>query len=259
MFNKRNMLAASVLASLISAPTFAGDLYISATVGINDQESTFNDGTFTSDFETGNIDALPAPLTIPAGGDVNWSTDLDKGDSYTVAFGTKINNFRVEVEYAYSDADVDNHSEVSAAGIDLTGLDAGILISGNVGDLGVSTGDLVADGRGEIVTTGLYFNGYYDFDTGSAWTPFVGLGIGYGDTEVTFKPSGVVVISDEDSSTMYQLMAGIGYDLTESANIYAQVRYRDSGDVTVDSALLPAAFDIENESMVFDMGLRYSF
>tara|TARA_B100000809_G_scaffold265855_1_gene326074 strand:- start:690 stop:1469 length:780 start_codon:yes stop_codon:yes gene_type:complete len=259
MFDKPNLMAASVLASLVSASAFAGDLYISATVGINDQENTFNNGTFTSDFETGNIDALPVPLAIPAGGNVNWNTDLDKGDSYTIAFGKRINNFRIEVEYAYSDADVESHSEVSAAGINLTGLDAGILISGNVGDLGVSTGDLVADGRGEIVTTGLYFNGYYDFETGSAWTPFIGGGIGYGDTEITFNPSGVDVISDEDSSTMYQLMAGIGYDLTDYANLYAQVRYRDSGDVTVDSALLPAEFDIENESMVYDMGVRYSF
>jgi opacity protein-like surface antigen len=259
MFNKRLLMTASALATIISAPAFASDLYISASVGINDQENTFNDGTFTSNFETGNIDALAAPLTIPSGAEVNWSTDLDKGDSYTFAFGKKINNFRIEVEYANSNADVKSHSGVSAAGIDLTQLDAGILISGNVGDLGVSTGALVADGRGEIVTAGLYFNGYYDFDTGSAWTPFIGVGIGYGDTEVTFKPSGVDVISDKDSSTMYQLMAGIGYDLTESANLYAQVRYRDSGDVSVDSALLPAEFDIENESMVFDMGLRYSF
>ena len=259
MFVKRNFMAASVLASLISVSAFAGDLYISAAVGINDQESTFNDGTFTSDFETGNIGALSAPLTIPAGGDVNWSTDLDKGDSYTVAFGKKINNFRIEVEYAYSDADVKSHFEVNAASIDLTGLDAGILISGSVGDIGVSTGELVADGRGEMVTTGLYFNGYYDLDTGSAWTPFIGVGIGYGDAEVTFNPSGVNVISDKDSSTMYQLITGIGFDLTDSANLYAQVRYRDSGDITVDSALLLAEFDIENESMVYDMGVRYSF
>lgn len=259
MIIKSDLIVSSALIALLSSSASASDLYISATYGINDQDNLSNDGSFTSNFETGNIDALAAPLTIPAGSDVNWSTDLDKGDSYTFAFGTKINNFRVELEYAKSDADVDSHSNVSAAGIDLTNLDAGILVSGVEGDLGVSTGNLVADGRGEIITTALYFNGYYDFDTGTSWTPFIGAGIGYGDTEVSYKPSGVTIIDDKVSSTMYQLMAGIGYDLTESANIYAQVRYRDSGEISVDSSLLPAEFDIDNESMVFDMGIRYTF
>ncbi len=259
MIMKRDFIVSSALIALLSTSASAADLYVSATYGINDQDNLSNDGSFTSNFETGNIDALPAPLVIPAGSDVNWSTDLDEGDSYTFAFGTKINNFRVELEYARSDADIDSHANVSAAGIDLTNLDAGILVSGVEGDLGVSAGNLVADGWGEIITTAFYVNGYYDFDTGTAWTPFIGAGIGYGDTEVSYKPSGVTIIDDEDSSTMYQLMAGIGYDLTESANIYAQVRYRDSGEVSVNSSLLPAEFDIDNESMVFDMGIRYTF
>lgn len=259
MKKSRFLMTASALAVLLSSMATAGDYYISGTVGINDQDDTYNEGAFTSDFTTGNIDALDAPLVIPAGSDVNWSTDLDSGMSYSLALGMKMNNFRFELEYAKTDADVESHSGVTAAGIDLTNLDAGILVSGSVGDLGVSTGNLVADGRGDIVTTGLYINGYYDFDTGTSWTPFVGAGIGYGDTEVTFNPSGVDVISDEDSTTMYQLMAGIGYDITDSANIYAQARYRNAGEVSVSSALLPAKFDIENESMIFDMGVRYSF
>lgn len=254
----KSLLATSILVASTSL-AHAGNYYISATIGSNDQDNTYNDGTFTSAFKTGNIDALEAPLTIPAGGSVNWNSKLDSGMSYSLAFGTKMNDFRFELEYVNTDADVETHTGVSAADIDLTDLDAGILITGNVGDLGVSTGDLVADGRGEISTSGLFVNAYYDFDTGSAWTPFVGGGIGYGDTEVTFNPSGVGVIDDEDSTTMYQLMAGIGYDVTKSTNVYAEVRYRDAGEATVSSSLLPANFDIENESMIFDVGVRYSF
>ena len=46
--------------------------------------------------------------------------------------------------------DVNRHFGVNAAGIDLSNIDAGVLIAGNVGDLGVSTEGLVANGAGAI-------------------------------------------------------------------------------------------------------------
>ena len=119
--------------------TAAAEIYVAGTYGIVDQDDSNNSGNFTSDFTTGAVTGVNPPLTIPAGSPVVWETDFDKGDQWSLAIGYKLNNFRVELEYARTTSDIDTHKGVSAAGIDLTAIDAGVLISGNVGDLGVHT------------------------------------------------------------------------------------------------------------------------
>lgn len=256
---------ASVIA-LFSAATVLGfsqvasaDYYVSGSYGLNAQGSSDNAGIFTSGFTTGSVTGVTPPLDIPAGSPVGWRTSFDNDDIFTLAVGRKFGQLRVELEYSQSDADVDTHRGVAAAGLDLSAIDAGVLISGNVGDLGVSVAGLVADGRGRVKTSGFQLNAMYDFDLGTALTPFVGAGLGQSKVDVTYAPSGVGVINDDDRVFVYQLVAGLEYEIDSNFSIIGSARYRDGDDATVRSSLLPANFDIENKGYVFDVGLRFTF
>lgn len=243
----------------LSMPALAQSFYISGSVGKNYQDDTSNKGTFTSGFTTGAVTGVTPPLDIAAGSPVSWNTDYDDGDAYNLAVGMKLENYRFELQYAMSDADVDSHQNVNAAGIDLSGIDAGVLISGNVGDLGVTTANLVADGRGDFETETLMLNAYYDFVTDSAFTPYVGAGIGTANTEIDFRPSGVGVINDDDDTFVYQLILGISYEFNDAFSAYGSYTFRDADEASVDASLLPANFDINNESSLLNVGLRYTF
>lgn len=243
----------------IATPALSADMYVAGTLGYFSQDSSKNKGSFFTDFTTGEVTGVSPPLSIPAGSPVGWSTKFDSGTAYSLAFGWKLDNFRVEMEYAMSSADIKSHEGVNAAGIDLTNIDAGVLLTGNVGDLGVSVGDLVSDGRGSMETNTLFLNGYYDFMADQAFSPYLGVGVGYADTDVTYKPSGVGVINDSDTGLAYQFILGASYALNESLEIYGDARLRYTDDASVKSNLLSADFDVENSATLFNLGVRYSF
>jgi opacity protein-like surface antigen len=253
----RLILAAGL--TFLSTTAAADHFYISGSLGIADQDSTSNKGVFSSGFTTGTVTGVNPPLDISSGSGVSWKTDYDKGNQYALAFGWDTGLIRLELEYLNSDSDIDKHVGVNAAGIDLSGIDAGVLISGNTGDLGVSVADLVADGQGDIETTALMLNAFYDFDLGGNWSPYLGAGVGQIDTDINFSPSGVAVLSDSDDDFGYQLFAGVSYKISESLSVFLNYRYMDGGQVNLDASLLPARFDLDNTRQSLDLGLRFAF
>ncbi len=247
-------------ASVAQADSFTDGLYIGAGYGYVDMDDISTDGTFTSDFTTGTTSEVNPPLTIPAGESVRWSTEIDDGDAFNLVIGKQIfETFRVELEYTATSNDVDGHDNVTAAGIALDGLDAGVLLTGNVGDLGVTVGDLVANGQGEVETSTFLVNGYYDFKNSTAFTPFIGAGIGYSNVEVEYEPSNVGIIDDDDDVFAWQIMGGVSYSINDNFHVVGSVRYRETDDAEVNSDLLPAEFDIETEATIIDLGIRYTF
>ncbi len=246
-------------AVLFSIPAFSQSFYVSGSVGQNYQDDTSNNGTFTSAFTTGSVTGVTTPLNIPAGSAVNWTTDYDNAMAFNLAIGMTRDNYRFELEYSQADADVNSHRGVNAAGIDLSAIDAGVLISGNVGDLGVSTAALVAAGQGELETTTLMLNAYYDYNTDSAFTPYVGIGIGTAMTDLEFSPSGVGIINDDDDTFVYQIILGASYDFSDNLAAFTSYIYRDADEATLNASLLPAGFDINNESSLLNLGLKFSF
>jgi len=255
------MLALSVAAAstMTSAAAFSADFYVSGSFGLVEQDDSSTDGKFASDFTTGTVTGVNPPLTIPAGNKVGWSTKYDDGTAFNLAIGMAVEAFRLELEYSATEADVDKHTGVSAAGIDLTDIDAGVLLTGNVGDLGVSAGDLVANGKGSLETETFFLNGFYDFHNSTDFTPFIGAGIGYSNIDVDYKPSNVKIINDDDDVVSYQVSGGVSYAFNDFFHVVGSIRYRTSDDASVNSSLLPAKFDIENESLMYDIGLRYYF
>ncbi len=252
-------LALTVSAVLLASSAGAQDFYVSGGLGINFQDDTSNRGSLVSGFTTGQVTGVTPPLRLPAGAPVSWSTEFDDGMFYSLAFGRKFDSFRLEAEYSWSEADIDGHRGVNAGGIDLSAIDAGVLISGNVGNLGVSTAALVADGRGDIDTDTWMLNAYYDFDLGNRFTPYVGLGLGLSNSELVFQPSGVPVLSDEDSVFAWQVMGGVSYAYSDRLSVYGNYRYRTADDMEFSASLLPARFNIDIEAQSLEIGIRYGF
>lgn len=252
-------LAALSITSIAHAQSLTDGLYIGASYGFADTDDISTDGKFTSDFTTGTVTGVNPPLTVPAGESVKWNTKLDDGEAYSFVFGKQFGMFRAELEYTATNNDVDKHSGVTAAGINLDAIDAGVLLTGNVGDLGVSVGDLVANGQGEVETSAWLVNGYYDFKNSTAFTPFLGGGVGMANVDIEYKPSNVGIINDDDDVFVWQVMGGVSYSFTDQFHLVGSLRYRETDEASVKSDLLPAKFDIETETLVYDIGVRYSF
>ena len=258
MLNKK-VLFSAVAATVISATAQAEGLYVSGNIGYSNMDDTDTSGSFSSDFVTGPGTTIPAGVTLPAGTNVGWDTKVDSGTTFSLAVGYQIDQFRLEAEYASTQNDVESHDSVSAAGIDLTGEDAGVLVSGAPGNLGVSVGDLVAAGEGEFDTSFLFANVYYDFDLGTALTPYIGAGIGNASVDVDYSPSNVTIIQDDDSVFAYQLMGGVNYMVSEQLTMFGGLRWRQTDDIQVDADLFDAEFEVQMDSLVAEIGTRWQF
>jgi opacity protein-like surface antigen len=119
-----------------------------------------------------------------------------------------MNSFRAELEIAYQKNDMDTF------GVDGLEVDASVIdeFDGNFSSF-----------------TGLV-NGYYDFDTGTDFMPYLTAGIGLStvDIEISLDDDELfdepINESDDDSVIAYHLGAGIGYLISE--NIIIDLRYR---------------------------------
>ena len=248
---------AACTAVIMASTAAAQDWYVSGSVGFTQQSDSDNRGE-TDSFTTGNL-GDGSTLDVAAGTPYGWQTEFDNGLSIAGEVGVRLNdNIRGGVEVSYSQADVDTHTGVFLADIDLTDVDAAAL-AGAPDPLGVSVGDLVADGQGEVTTLSVFANAYYDFDLDSQIKPYVGAGIGFMDVDAEYSPSGVGIIDDGETKFAWQLKAGASYEVNDSWEIFGEYTYRQSDDIEVSNDLFPGSLDIENQQNVFSIGARLSF
>jgi outer membrane protein OmpA-like peptidoglycan-associated protein len=112
-------------------------------------------------------------------------------------------------------------------------------------------------------------NGYYDFARGSAFQPYVGLGVGAAriDLGYTDHPS-FTSIDDTDTALAYQGMAGVAVGLSDQLSLDIGYRYftipefevsgrRNIGSTAV--VIAPATYDGEYTHQAVTVGLRYQF
>lgn len=257
MFNR--LLAASALA-LITAAGASAQSYVSGSAGFSLLKDSDNVGALTREFTTGDGVAVPAGTVLASGTEIGWSTEFDNGLFLAGAYGYRFSEkLRGEFEISYVSNDVDGHADVTAGGGALGGADAAALITGSA-PLGVTIADLVADGQGDVTTTAYALNLYYDFDFDDAPLDFyAGAGVGLADVSVDFSPSGVVIIDDSETVSLFQLMFGASFPLSDKTEAFGGYRYRMTGDVGTDSSLFPTSLDIENNSHVLEAGIRFHF
>ena len=143
---------------------------------------------------------------------------------------------RVEGELSFRDADVDAH---------------------------ILGGDKLPGATGEVSSTTIMGNLFYDFNRGGSVEPYVGFGLGFAD--VDFEGFGVTpipdVLDDGDNSFAYQFMLGLGVPLNEKWDLFFDYRYFSADDlsVTVSEAAGELNTDIDYSVQDFNVGFRVSF
>jgi opacity protein-like surface antigen len=161
-----------------------------------------------------------------------------------------------------SDSDIGGGGELT--------FDAGPAISGAVGfsvmpnvrvegELAYRTNDIdKACKKGSCAPAGdsmsafsLMGNGFYDFDLGSPWRPYLGGGIGF--AVVTLDPA--TGIDDDDTVLAVQFGGGVGFDISERAVLTLDYRLLFTDDPNF-SKLGSRA---EYISHTLAVGLRYHF
>lgn len=253
---KLGIALAAVIAA--SSTAHANDYYVSLSGGVSLLGDSQNEGAFDGDFTTGEGTSIPAMTVLPDGTAVGWETDFDTGFALSGALGKNFGPFRGEIELAYQKNGVGSHAGVSAGGIALDGEDAGVLITGSP-NIGVTVGDLVADGQGDLSNVFVMANIFYDFETGGLISPFIGAGVGVGFVDVDYSPSAVPIIQDDATAFAYQAIAGVSYEVSPSVDLLVAYRYRATTDVSVQADLFSAEFDIENRASIVEAGLRFRF
>jgi opacity protein-like surface antigen len=114
----------------------------------------------------------------------------------------------------------------------------------------------------ELDSTGynLLGNLWYDVDTGSSFTPYVGGGVGYGHTVVT---SDGVDQEMTSSGWLYQLGAGVRVAAADNIALDLGYRYRVQPDATVsgDTLMLPPDVEIKSSATnhIVQAGLSIGF
>jgi opacity protein-like surface antigen len=116
----------------------------------------------------------------------------------------------------------------------------------------------------ELQTAAAMLNAIYDFNDFGAWAPYIGAGLGLVQTDVNLYDRGVVAINDKDSSLGWQILAGLGYSITDNLSWDTNYKYLDAGNVQVDGlqSVTPNAISADVEDVgahTLMTGFRYRF
>lgn len=176
-------------------------------------------------------------------GPVRVDNEYDSGTIFLGALGyhfgpvLPVGGLRGEVELSFRDNDIDVHS-VQALGGDQPG------------------------STGEASTQALMGNLLLDFDTGTAFTPYVGGGIGYAWSDLEDYGIEAVpeVLDDDDSAFAWQLIGGIGFALNQQATVTLDYRYfTTTADVTTTADTGSVSNEVDLDSDTLTLGLRFRF
>lgn len=87
---------------------------------------------------------------------------------------------------------------------------------------GIASTDIDTDG--DPLFTALMLNGWYEFETNSAWRPYVGGGIGYTnvDAVVETAPS-VSSFNDSDGGFSYQIGFGVIFSVVNQERLISAI------------------------------------
>ncbi|WP_026870976.1 OmpA family protein [Inquilinus limosus] len=126
-------------------------------------------------------------------------------------------------------------------------------------DLEASIRENSHDGNSHQTTYGLMANGYYDFDFGSPFVPYIGGGVGVALVDADFNPSGPGnYFSSTKAQFAYQGIAGVAYNF--APNLAATLEYRYLGTTAPtfkDNGVRIKSDENNNHSIL--VGLRYTF
>ena len=164
------------------------------------------------------------------------SLDTETGFGINGAIGYRFDDARVELEVAYTNNDVES---VTVNDLDEIPLD------------------------GEIESTQFMVTGYYDIPTNSRFSPYIGGGVGVAtltadDIETDIPGLGTLALDDTGTSFVFQVKAGVGYQISRQANVF--LGYRLHGLPGQDFEAFDADFDADTLWVhSLQLGARYEF
>lgn len=171
---KHRLMLTGVLLAVSASTAMAAGPYVGASGGVSifhDQDIRYSSGsTSTAEFKTGY--------------------------GFNASAGYNFDPVRVEFEFGYKQADVDNFS----------------------------SGSGLTPGSGSDATFISYMaNAYYDFKNSSQITPYVGAGIGALNGE--FRDPD---FKSDDTVFGYQLIAGVAYNVTQNVALDLSYRFQSA-------------------------------
>jgi opacity protein-like surface antigen len=158
--------------------------------------------------------------------------EFDPGVHLGAAIGYDFGRFRFEGEFGYRSNEFKEMKDIELNGLPLGNLDA----------------------DGDLDAFLFMVNGFYDFDTGTKFTPYLGGGIGFASLEINDISIAGIINGDEDDSVFaYQLAGGVGYEITEQIVVDLSYRFVATAD--------PDFGTIESEyhSHTLMAGIRFFF
>ncbi len=191
-----------------------------------------------------DVNAAPSePGPIGAGINV----DLDSDVAYTAAVGYSVDldgplDPRFEFEYSYRENDIDQ--------INING--------NNTSNNGPAGGDF------EVQT--YMVNALVDYDTGTGFKPYLGVGVGVADIEANgnYLNGGGVQFNLRDSDTVFaaQAIVGTSYELANNIEVFGDARYLATSEAEFERANALGAttgHDGDFDAFTISTGVRYKF
>jgi len=181
-------------------------------------------------------------------------------------------NLRQDDDWRVKNTDIDGKSEYSIgpAGNIYLGYDFGsfradaeVSLRNNTLDKAKIDGVGTFSKDGHVRTIGIMANGYYDFDFGSPFVPYIGAGVGVALIQSKFRDKdgngGIGTdFSDFNTQFAYQGIAGVSYNF--SPNLAANLEYRYFGNTepTFSDNGVKLKYDSSNNHTIL-VGVRYTF
>lgn len=173
------------------------------------------------------------------------TVELDQAIGLNLSIGRKIGNVRIEGNILWVSQDISD-----------------VEYSSNTLGIPIDEFNANANSSGDVTSTTATLNAYYDIETGTALTPYLGAGIGFAfidldsQTEIYGRSGGA-----DDSDTTFTVHGEIGltYDLSEKTKFYTAYRLSHVGETEFeDNSGSMINGSSMNRSLIL-VGIRYEF
>ena len=166
----------------------------------------------------------------PSGGTPDTAKfDTGGAGSLSVGYGFG-NGFRAELEASYRNADVKSLKNNNFAVV-----------------------------KGSTDTWGVLVNGFYDINTGTRLTPYIGAGVGVAVVNGKLSGDGTTLYNSSDTQFAYQGIAGVSYALTGNLALTADYRYLGTTDTTFKGGAGVSSVKASNGNHTILAGVRWTF
>lgn len=170
-------------------------------------------------------------------------------------------NFATDSEVSGPGTNVDQGYDTGHVGVLSLGhgFENGFRFEAEVGERrnSIDSSGNVASGGATSVLSGM-LNGYYDFNTGTSFIPYLGAGVGGGAVSIKSNPVGSTSISGRDTAPLAQAIAGVGVQMTENWMGTLEYRYLRAFGLDYRTAA-GNSVDVDYASHAVLVGLRYTF